>query len=152
MPEPTIRRARAGEADLLTALARRAKAHWGYPPDLLERFAVDVVLTEEAIAADEVWVLDGEARPIGFHRVVIGEPAVLEDLWLEPAAIGAGHGRRLWLHAADIARRAGAAAIELDADPNAIGFYGRMGAHHVGDTPSAVVPGRTLPRMRADLE
>lgn len=151
MPEPRIRRARAGEADALTALARRAKAHWGYPPALLERFAADLVLGESAIAGDEVWVLDGDAGPIGFHRVVIGEPAVLEDLWVEPAAIGAGHGRRLWRHAAAVARMAGATAIELDADPNAVGFYERMGARRVGDTPSAVVPGRMLPRMRADL-
>ena len=151
MPELPIRRARAGEGGVLTALARRAKAHWGYPPELLARFAVDLVLSEAAIDRDEVWVLDGDDGPIGFHRVVIGEPAVLEDLWVEPAAIGAGHGRRLWLHAAGIARRGGAAAIELDADPNAVRFYERMGARQVGDTPSAVVPGRMLPRMRADL-
>lgn len=151
MPEHAIRRAQRGESDVLTALARRAKAHWGYPPDLLALFAGDLVLREPAIAEDEVWVLDGETGPLGFHRVVIGEPAVLEDLWIEPAAIGAGHGRRLWSHAVEIARTAGATAIELDADPNAVGFYERMGARHVGDTPSAVVPGRTLPRMRADL-
>jgi GNAT superfamily N-acetyltransferase len=149
--EPTIRRARAGEGDMLTTLARQAKAHWGYSPELLARFADDLVLSEAAIGRDEVWVLDGHDGPIGFHRVVVGEPAVLEDLWIEPAAIGAGHGRRLWLHAVEVARRAGAEAIELDADPNAVGFYERMGARQVGDTPSAIVPGRTLPRMRADL-
>jgi hypothetical protein len=30
---------------------------------------------------------------------------VLEDLWLEPEAIGAGHGRRLWEHAVGVRRR-----------------------------------------------
>jgi len=137
---------------VLTSLARRAKAHWAYPPELLARFLEDLVVSEAAIADHEVWVLDGGGGPVGFHRVVVGEPAVLEDLWLEPASIGAGHGRRLWLHAVEVARRSGASAIELDADPNAVGFYVRMGASHIGDTPSAVVPGRTLPRMRADLE
>jgi GNAT superfamily N-acetyltransferase len=151
MPELAIRRARAGEGDVLTALARRAKAHWGYSPELLARFADDLVLSEAAIDRDEVWVLDGPTGPIGFHRVVTAEPAVLEDLWVEPSEIGSGHGRRLWLHAVGVARSAGAAAIELDADPNAVGFYERMGARQVGDTPSAVVPGRTLPRMRADV-
>jgi GNAT superfamily N-acetyltransferase len=151
MAELGIRRAQPGEAGVLTDLARRSKAHWGYPPELLARFVDDLVVSEEAIAHDEVWVLDDDGGPVGFHRIVVGEIAVLEDLWLDPAIIGAGHGRRLWLHAVEIAGAAGAEAIELDADPNAVGFYGRMGARHIGDTPSAVVPGRTLPRMRADL-
>ena len=54
MPELAIRRARAGEGDVLTALARRAKAHWGYSPELLARFADDLVLSEAAIDRDEV--------------------------------------------------------------------------------------------------
>jgi GNAT superfamily N-acetyltransferase len=29
---------------------------------------------------------------------------VLEDLWLEPEAIGTGHGRRLWEHTVEVAR------------------------------------------------
>jgi hypothetical protein len=49
------------------------------------------------------------------------------------------------------ARAGGASALELDADPNAVGFYERMGARQVGETPSSVVPGRSLPRMRIDL-
>lgn len=76
---------------------------------------------------------------------------MLEDLWLEPEAIGAGHGRRLWEHAVAVARACGASAMELDAEPNAMGFYERMGAVRVGVTASSVVPGRELPRMRVPL-
>jgi GNAT superfamily N-acetyltransferase len=62
-----------------------------------------------------------------------------------------GHGRRLWEHAARVARARGASALELDAEPNAIGFYERMGAVLIGTSPSPVDPGRQLPRMRIEL-
>lgn len=149
----TIRRARPAEAEALTRLARRSKAHWGYPPDLMARFADDLVIGADAVARDEVWVLEDDAgRVIGVHRVVPGETAILEDLWLDPQWIGAGHGRRLWQHAVGVARTHGARAMELDADPNAVPFYERMGARRVGETPSTVVPGRALPRMRVELD
>jgi hypothetical protein len=51
-----------------------------------------------------------------------------------------------------VARACGASAMELDAEPNAMGFYRRMGAVRVGVTASTVVPGRELPRMRVPLE
>lgn len=148
---PRIRRAGPDEAEALTALARRAKAHWPYSHALLATFAAEIALTPLDIERDEVWVLDAD-RPVGFHRVVAGEPAILEDLWVDPVVIGRGHGRALWSHAVAVACATGARALELDADPHAIGFYERMGAIRIGDTPSAVVPGRMLPRMRIDLE
>jgi ADP-ribose pyrophosphatase YjhB (NUDIX family) len=151
-PTLRIRRARRGEADALTALARRSKAHWDYDPEFIERAAAEMVVRPADIDAHEVWVLeDGTGQVVGFHRVILGAPAILEDLWLEPSAIGHGSGRLLWDHAVAIARAARAEAIELDADPNAVGFYARMGARVIGETPSAIVPGRSLPRMRLDL-
>lgn len=147
-----IRRAEPGEADALTALARRSKAHWGYDSAFMDLVDADLQISAGSIETDEVWVLeDGAGGTIGFHRVISGEPAVLEDLWLEPSAIGGGHGRRLWEHAMGIARERDASAVELDAEPHAIGFYERMGAVQVGETASAVVPGRMLPRMRVEL-
>ena len=137
---------------MLTALALRAKAHWGYDADFMERAAAEIVIGPDDVERHEVWVLEaGSGQVVGFHRVILGEPAVLEDLWLEPAAIGQGRGRQLWDHAVATARAGGAAALELDADPNATGFYERMGAVRVGSTPSAIDASRALPRMRRGL-
>ena len=146
-----IRRARPGEAGQLSGLARRSKAPWGYDAEFLERVAAELTIPPEAIAEHQVWVLEADGRLIGFHRVIPGEPAVLEDRWLEPEAIGAGHGRRLWEHAVGVARAWGASVMELDAEPHAMGFYQRMGAARVGVTASSAVPGRELPRMRLPL-
>jgi ADP-ribose pyrophosphatase YjhB (NUDIX family) len=152
-PMPRIRRARPSEADELSSLAERSKAHWGYDAEFMERARVELSLGADAIAEHDVWVLEdaGGGDVVGWHRVIHGEPAILEDLWLDPSAIGSGHGRRLWEHAVSVARAGGASVMELDADPNAVGFYERMGAQVVGETPSRIAPGRTLPRMRIKL-
>ena len=144
--------ARPEEAAQLTALARRSKSHWGYEPALLELFASDLEVRPADILAGETWLLEHNGTALGFCRVIAGDPAVLADLWVDPPAIGLGRGRRLWEVAVMRARAHGAAALELDADPHAVGFYERMGARQVGETPSSVVPGRSLPRMRIDLQ
>ena len=147
-----IRRARPGEAAALSSLIRRSKAHWGYGPEFLAAVADDLSLTPQEVAADEVWVLEeADGVVIGLYRIVRGRPVTLADLWLEPSAIGRGNGRKLWEHAIDHARALGARAVELDADPHAVGFYERLGARRIGETPSEAVPGRMLPRMRIDL-
>jgi ADP-ribose pyrophosphatase YjhB (NUDIX family) len=151
-PTVRIRRGRPDEAEPLTDLARRAKAHWGYDAGFMARASAEIAISAAAVVDHEVWVLeDASGRVIGFHRVITGDPAILEDLWVEPSAIGQGHGRLLWEHAVAVGRAAGATAIELDADPNAVGFYERMGAVCVGETPSTITPGRTVPRMRLEL-
>ena len=104
------------------------------------------------MARHEVWVLELDGTVVGWHRVRRdGDRAELEDLWLEPAQIGVGFGRRLFEHAARIARDGGAEAMEWDAEPYALGFYQAMGGVVIGETPSAAEPGRSLPRMRLEL-
>jgi len=136
---------------MLSALAQRSKAHWDYDQEFLDRIRDSMRLTPSQIEQDDVWMLESDGVPLGYHRLVIGEPAELEDLWVDPPHIGSGVGRRLFEHATSVARAAGASAIELDADPNAVGFYERMGAVTVGATASTIIPGRSLPRLRLEL-
>lgn len=147
-----IRRARPEEAAALRDLAHRSKAHWPYSPEFLERVWPLLRLDAGDIARGEVWVLENGGAVAGWHRVTFhGERAELEDLWLEPEWIGTGRGRRLFEHAADVARRHGARWLDWDAEPYAEGFYRAMGGEEIGRTPSAAVGGRTLPRMRLEL-
>jgi GNAT superfamily N-acetyltransferase len=150
---PAIRHARPDEADALTGIARRSKAHWGYPAEFLSRVAPDLTVTVTDIEDHVVRVLetpDGDL--LGFCHLIPGDPAVLEGLWLEPTSIGRGLGTPLWRDALAIARASGATAVELDADPNAVGFYERMGAIRIGWTSSPAEAGRTLPRTRIALD
>jgi GNAT superfamily N-acetyltransferase len=147
-----IRRARPEEAAGLRELAHRSKSYWPYSAEFLEMVRPMLQLDEADVAAHEVWVLERAGRVIGWHRVTLhGKRAELEDLWLEPEHIGTGLGRVLFEHARSVAVTAHATALEWDADPYAQGFYETMGGEEIGRTPSAVLTGRTLPRMRLAL-
>ncbi|HEX5578120.1 MAG TPA: GNAT family N-acetyltransferase [Candidatus Limnocylindria bacterium] len=150
---PTIRRARPDEAPALRALAHRSKAYWPYSPEFLAKVEPMLQLEPEDVVAHEVWVLDLDGIPAGWHRVTKhAERAELEDLWLEPPVIGTGLGRVLFEHALGVAARLGASRLEWDADPYAVGFYRAMGGEEFGSTPSAAEPGRLLPRMRIGID
>ena len=149
---PTIRRARPAEASDLSALAFRSKAHWGYDADFLEACREDLTLSAGDIEACQVYVLEAQGRLAGFYRLQAGDAAAeLVDLFVEPGAIGHGHGKRLWQHALAIAERSGFECVVLQSDPHAEGFYRAMGARRVGTTPSTVFPGRVLPLMALTL-
>jgi GNAT superfamily N-acetyltransferase len=150
---PFLRRARPEEAAFLPALTLRSKAHWGYDAEFMAGAARKLVLSAEAIARDEVWVLETpDGTVLGYYRVLRAEPPVLEDLWVEPHRIGTGLGRILWNHAVEVARSTGSSFMDLVADPNAVGFYERMGAVHSGEIASTIRSGRMLPRMRFRLD
>ncbi len=145
-------------APVLTALCRRSKAHWGYPPELLARWADDLVIEPIDILRDQVLIATDSSAAgddpgvVGFARVAErADHAQLADLWVEPTSMGAGVGRSLWDAAVQAARDLPSLELRFAADPNAEPFYGRMGAHRIGDLPSEVVQGRTLGLMVFDL-
>lgn len=152
-----IRPARPDEADALAGLAVRSKAHWPYPAAFVARFARDLALTPEVVAANDVWVaerpcryptISGEVR--GFYTLLHrGALTVLDDLWLDPGEIGRGSGRLLFEHATARATAEGASTMEWEAEPYAVGFYERMGATTEGWVDSPL--GRRLPVMRLVL-
>ena len=78
--------------------------------------------------------------------------AEIYDLFVEPDAMGLGVGRRLWDKLEAVARGMAVAAIGIDADPNAVGFYEHMGARVIGEVPSGSIEGRMLPRMTKPLD
>ena len=138
---------------MLSALALRSKAHWGYDADFLAACRDDLTISADEIVSSPVYVCDGGDAPLGFYRLLLQDDglAELDDLFVEPAAIGQGVGRRLWRHAVATATRLGCSEMIWQSDPQAEGFYLAMGARRVGDSPSTVMPGRMLPLMRFRL-
>ncbi len=82
-----------------------------------------------------------------------GERMDLLHLWVLPEAMGRGVGRSLFSHALERARILGFRELEIESDPNAEGFYQRMGAHRVG-TSTKVLAGhnRELPVLVYELD
>ena len=92
-------------------------------------------------------------EPIGFYALSgTGHEVELEHLWVSTAWIGSGVGRLLFEHAMDSATSRGARHVEIEADPNAEGFYLRMGARRVGENVYEIEgQRRALPRMVVEL-
>ena len=145
-----IRRATPDEAATLAAIAHAAKRYWGYPEDWIEHWKVDLTITPDFIADNEVFVAIVGDRIAGCCALVVNDSlAEIEHMWIKPEYIGAGVGRALFEQVRDRAAERQLPALELSADPNAEGFYERMGATRIGDV-RADMDGQTrlLPRMR----
>lgn len=109
----------------------------------------ELTVTPEAVAAGTVFVAEADGDVAGFHALARLSETEVDALMLfvDPPWIGRGIGDALFSHLREEARRRGYRTIVIDADPNALGFYLRMGAIPAGSAPSGSVPGRTLPRL-----
>jgi N-acetylglutamate synthase-like GNAT family acetyltransferase len=148
-----VRRAKPDEAVRLTEIAHAAKRHWGYPENWIEHWRDDLTITPEFIADHETFVAIADGEIAGCCALVVSGPmAELEHMWIKPEHMGAGVGRALFLHTTERARDLGLPALEISSDPNAEGFYQRMGATRTGDIHSEIegTP-RVLPRMTIAL-
>jgi ribosomal protein S18 acetylase RimI-like enzyme len=147
--EVTLRRARPGEASLLSELALAAKGHWGYDRAFLESCRAELTFDPDDIARRNIVVAEVAGSVAGFYSID-GEPPAgeLGNLWVRPNQIGTGLGRVMWRDAMAAAAAAGFEYLEIGAEPNALGFYRKVGAECIGETPSESIPGRMLPLMR----
>lgn len=149
---PRLRPARPDEAPAVTDLIVRSKRSWGYSEEFMALVGADMVISAADIETDHVEVLAIDDELIGMIRLQRGEGhAWLQDLFVDPEAMGRGHGKRLFERAAEQSRGWGYAEMHFDSDPNAESFYLRLGATRIGTTPSSIVPGRTFPRMSYPL-
>lgn len=96
-------------------------------------------------------VAEAERRAIGFASLLDrGEVAVLDDLWIEPAWMRRGVGTALFDACATEARRRGASRLEWEAEPNALGFYEKLGGRYIRDSDKTPF-GRVIPVMGVDF-
>ncbi|MDQ3819514.1 MAG: GNAT family N-acetyltransferase [Acidobacteriota bacterium] len=156
MPEEawnlSIRRALPEEAALLSDLALRSKAHWGYTEEFLEACRAELTLSPEYIAASPVFVLEEDKRIVGFYGLREREEDIeLAYLFVEPSAVNRGYGKRLWQHLVGTATKLSPKRISIESDPFAESFYKRMGARAVGFVSSTVQADRKLPLLEFHL-
>ncbi len=148
-----IKKAANQDAQTLTQIALDAKRHWGYPEHWIQHWESDLTITTDFIDEHHVYVAEDEGEIRGFYALCQnGEKAELEHMWVRPAYIGTGIGKELFLDAMERASQMNVSEVELSADPNAAGFYERMGAKKIGEVESSIEgQPRTLPRMKIDV-
>lgn len=145
----TIRRASPEEAAVLTTIAHDAKRHWGYPEHWINHWQDDLTISPDFVATNQVFLAEKDDQILGFYALIIRqEKAELDHMWVAPEHIGSGVGKALFIHAMQSAARRNVSEIEILSDPNAEGFYRKMGAHRISETVSEIDgQPRSLPLM-----
>jgi GNAT superfamily N-acetyltransferase len=144
-----IRPARPDEADALTELSLRSKAVWNYDAKFMAKCRGIMMVKAVNIETRPHFVAELDGAVAGFYGFEPEPDGIgLDYMFVEPRLIGRGVGRALWDHAVAQARRLGYPALIVVSDPNAEGFYAKMGARRIGARPSDLEPGRNLPLLK----
>ena len=145
-----IREAVVSEAEILSALALEAKAHWGYSSETIETWRDQLRISSADVASKPTFVGAINGDVAGFYSLAPSEHAwELDNLWVSPQYMHRGVGRALLAHALEVAFRGGASSVTVDADPNAEAFYLSCGATRSGEVPAPIPgePGRIRPQL-----
>jgi ribosomal protein S18 acetylase RimI-like enzyme len=131
----SIRDARPEEALALESLQRRASDVWEDHRAQLAAHPDAIAPPHQAIAEGRVRVAaDASDHPLGFSVVLPVKEGrcELDDLFVEPDRMRMGIGRLLVHDVAVRAAAAGASHVDVIANPNALGFYSRLGFEITG--------------------
>lgn len=147
-----LRAALPGEAELLSDLCLRSKAVWGYDAAFMAACRAELTITQQDFARSQIEVAVRDGHIIAMAQLAQhGRIADIDKLFVDPAVLRSGAGRALFAWCVETARAAGAAALTVVADPDAAGFYRRMGMMDDGTEPSGSIPGRKLPKLHLAL-
>jgi GNAT superfamily N-acetyltransferase len=146
-PVVTVRAGRAADNERLRELTFESKAHWGYDHDLVRDWADGLEFPDGC----ERWVAEEDGDIVAWAGLTppTERVAVLDHLWVVPAAMGRGLGSRLFHLAADRARELGARRLEWSAEVNSVGFYEKLGGRKLRE--HITEWGRVAPWMGLDL-
>jgi N-acetylglutamate synthase-like GNAT family acetyltransferase len=147
-----IRRSVPEEAQTLTRIAHDAKQYWGYPEHWIKHWENDLTISEDFIQNNHVYVAENSGEICGFYALSVdGTKAELEHMWVAPAHIGTGIGKELFLDAMNRSTVMNVKQVLITADPNAAGFYEKMGAKRIGEVISQMEDQpRELPRLKIE--
>jgi predicted N-acetyltransferase YhbS len=149
---PLVRAPMIDELAVLSELCMRSKALWGYDKKFMDACRAELSINLRDLECTQVAVAEEDGQAVGVVQVdVKGSCADLLKLFVEPGIVGRGVGGTLFRCASSRARQLGADRLFIDSDPGAAAFYRRMGAQHIGLSPSGSIPGRMLPRLALKL-
>lgn len=139
------------ECDAITELCLRSKAHWGYDAEFMDLCRVELTVTPATLKTRFCRIATDNS-PVGYVEVSFDDGELnLEKLFVDPGAMRRGIGRILMDAATGYGRSVGAGEMVIEADPDAVPFYQKLGAVEAGEVASGSIPGRTLPRLVLDL-
>lgn len=146
----TIRRASPADTDALRAMMATSN---GYDRPAARAMIVAFAGTWSVPdGLHEVWLAEAGGAIVGFYTLIPhGADQELDLFFTANAAQGTGLGRRLFEAMAARARALGASCVVISSNPEAAGFYRRMGAVDVGVTPPGDGIGWERPKLKLAL-
>ncbi len=149
---PELRRPSSRDLDDLTVLCLRSKAYWGYDSEFLAACVPVLTLTAADLQGTSTITEVEGGTLLGMVQVSNRqEGCYLQKLFVDPAHMGKGTGRRLFTWAVQKAREMGATEMIIESDPGAVPFFSAMGCRAAGSASSEAMPDRMLPRLVYDL-
>lgn len=133
-----------------------SKAYWGYPAEFMEACCEELSVSSDDLAGDSFsyFVAESDGERVGYYALerISGSGYELDALFVVPAKIGTGIGRRLIEHAKEQVVTNGGSCLLIQGDPNAAEFYRAAGARLTGQRESQSIPGRYLPLFIVNFE
>lgn len=145
-----IRPAAKTESAVLTDISFCAKRVWGYPEEYFTVWKNELTITPEYIEKNRVFAAEQGGEIIGYFSVVevkqgfySGKVFVRQGFWLEhifvrPSQMRKGVGRELMRFCRQYCLNEGIARLYIFSDPHARGFYEKLGAVYLGESPSSI--------------
>lgn len=147
-----IERAKSSDGEILTEIALRSKAFWGYSNEQIESWREDLTVFPEMFEKYTISKYLVENQIAGFYILeeVNALTSNLKFLFISPDFIKKGIGYQLLQHAIVTSKTQGHTKMLVLSDPNAETFYAKHGFKVYAQMESSV-PGRFLPEMELQL-
>lgn len=157
-----IRPAKDTESGVLTNISFESKKYWNYPKAYFDVWRPELTITSDYINTNIVFVAEVDEKVVGYFSIVevkedflAGQVMVSKGFWLEhifilPEFIGQGIGTDLIANAKDICAKTNIDHLYIFSDPNAKGFYDKIGAKYINESPSSI-EGRTVSLFELEI-
>jgi len=143
-----IRSALADEYEILTDIAFKSEAYWGYDSEYMNKFKSIYNISQEFINRFPTVIIEEDENIVGFYGILTEKNETsLEYFFIEPKYIGQGYGKILWNYLVKDCQNHGIKEFSIVTSPQAKEFYVKMGAIPSGEIESLLKKGRTIPRL-----
>jgi len=148
----SILKAEIKDDEVLTAITKKSKAHWGYTEEQLLAWSEQLTITALYIKDNKVYKLLTDGGVVGYYSYYTCDEGTvkLDNLFVLPVFIGSGFGRLLMEDFLHRIKNTGVKKVTLESEPNAEGFYTKFEFVKTGQIETSIKD-RYLPVMQLDI-
>jgi len=148
--EISIKNAKLDDLEKINEILRSSKSYWGYDTEFIDSFMKKLGVTIFYMQSHTIKLFYVHDDLAGFYSFGMNDENQfeLDNFFLHPNYIGQGIGFKLWDACCQTAKEIGQDEFIIWSDPNAEGFYLKMGCEKIGVRSSPMMPGRYPPVLK----